>query len=575
MSAKPTPRAQALWRRGFAAVCAASLTLLSACASELLNPSQGRVAIHVKWPAKKAAFTIQAIPENTARIEISIRGEGIPEGSPLKAAVTPGGGENASTFIDVPIGPKFVQGVALNEAGEPVAVGSVPIAVQPNKLVEAHLVLIAVDPVDINPLPTPTPSPSPSASVDPNRPSPSPTPTPSFEPQRIIETVAGDGLSGAIDAKDPLSARFRTPRGLAFDAARSALYVADAEHRLIRRIDLVSGEVRTIAGRPTTATSGPIGVPPALAGADSGVPSGLAVGPEGDLYFCDRDNHMIRKITAGGVLENVAGTGRNGYLDGPAGQAEFAYPTDLSVDQLGNVYVADTYNNSVRRITGGQVTTVVGAGPVNAAGRTVPAPSVARPLSIVVDNGGRFFYVGEGDGHRVARYDVATGALAVVAGSGQAFSLAGEGGPALQADLPLPLALAIDVNGDLLIADGWAYKSGPLTLEGEVTFIGPGTRILRLTADGRLVRIAGKTTPPAFSGDGGDPREAELNNPSGLAVDANGRLFVADSYNNRIRVIRPAPLATPAPTPTPAPSASAAPSPGAPASVAPSATPAP
>ena len=537
------------FRRGFAAAATASLFLISACASDLISPTKGRMAITVKWPAKKATFTIQAIPEATVRIEVSIRGEGIPEAAPLTAVVTPDGGETASTFVDVPIGPKFVEGVGYDVENRPTALGGVAIAVQPNALVEAHLVLQAVRD-DITPLPTP--SPTPTASVDPTVPSPTPSAVPTPEPIRLIATFAGDGVAGALDSRDPLAARFRYPRGLVYDQQRQVLFVADSEHRLIRRIDLATGEVTTIAGRPATADGGPIGVPPALAGAASGVPSGLAIGPEGDLYFCDRDNHRIRRITAAGLVENVAGTGRQGDRDGAAGQAQFAYPSDLSIDRLGNIYVADTYNNRVRRITGAQVTTVLGSGAASApdaTGRSLPAPALDLPTAIAVEPGGRGFYVAEGRAHRVSRYDVTAGALVVVAGSGKV-GAAGEGGAALLADVTLPTALALDVNGELLITDGWALKTGPVTLNGPESLLGSTSRVLRLTGDGRLVRVAGTTKAYGYSGDGGDARQADLNNPSGLAVDAGGRIFIADTYNNRIRVVSPALAATPLPEPS-------------------------
>jgi hypothetical protein len=142
-------------------------------------------------------------------------------------------------------------------------------------------------------------------------------------------------------------------------------------------------------------------------------------------------------------------------------------------------------------------------------------------------------YVGEGKGHRVTLVDLQTGALTPVAGTGLLGS-DGEGGLATEARIALPLALALDTQDELLIADGWALTTGVETL------LGGSSRILRVTQDGRLVRVAGVNSYSAygFSGDAGDAREAELNNPSGLAVDASGRIFIADSYNNRIRVLR-------------------------------------
>lgn len=568
----------ALLRRGFGAACTASLFLLSACGfGDLVAPTKGRMAITVKWPEKKAAFTIQAIPEGTARIDVTIRGDGITEGAPLMATVTPSASENASTFVDVPIGPKLVEGVAYDVEGRPTAIGSVAIAVQPNALVEARLVLTAVG-QNIEPLPTPTPSATPTGTPDPNAPSPSPTPVVPVEPIRVIEALAGDGVAGAIDARDAMAARFYYPRSLVYDRTRNVLFVADSGYRLIRRIDLATGVVTTVAGRPSTAGAPPIGLPPALASGESGVPSGLAIGPEGDLYFCDRENHMIRKITAAGEVKTVAGTGREGYLDGAAGDAQFAYPSGLAIDNFGNIYVADTHNNRVRRITGDQVTTIVGTGATHVAETTrinVAPPTLDRPVAIAVEPTGKGVYIAEGKARRVHRYDVATGVLAHVAGSG-ALGQGGEGGPATAAEIGLPQALALDLEGDLLIADGWALKTGPITDEGPESLLGASSRVLRLTKDGRLVRVAGSPSGNAYAGDGSDARSAVLNNPSGLAVDGSGRIFIGDSYNNRIRVVQapvappaPAPTVTPVPAPTPVGTPTPAPSPT------PAATPAP
>lgn len=545
--------AQPAFRRSLAAACVLSLALLSAC-GDLLAPSTGRLALTVKWPGQgqKSAFTILAIPETTTRIEITIRGEGIPDAAPLKAVLTPDGKENATEFIDVPIGPKYVEALALDAAGKAVAIAGVAIAVQPNALIEQRLVLQAIpdDPFPTpsatpSALPTPPPTPGPSS-----EPTPVPSATPSAAQPLLIETVAGDGVQGASDNRDPLVARFGYPRSLAYDVGRQVLYVADTQYKLIRRYDLATGSVTTLAGRAATSNQGPAPLPPPLANVEAGVPSGLALGPDGSLYYCDRDNHMIRRITATGRIDTIAGTGRAGYLDGPADQAQFSYPSDLSIDLLGNIYVADTHNNRVRRITGTQVTTVVGAGATLAAqnaGLRIGAPTLDLPNAIVVEPGGRGVYIAESNGHRVSRFDLSTGLLTPVAGSGRA-GLAGEDGPALEADLALPTALALDADGGLLIADGWALKTGVSDV------LGNASRVLRLTNDGRLMRVAGVSNKAyGYSGDGGDPRKAELNNPSGLALDAAGRIFVADTYNNRIRLVRPLPVAPADPTPTPTP----------------------
>ncbi|MEB3222193.1 MAG: hypothetical protein VKS61_08965 [Candidatus Sericytochromatia bacterium] len=511
----------------------AAALVVSACSPELLAARSGRVALTVRWPERAAAFRILAIPADTARIAVTIRGEGIPDGKPLVAALVPGGAEQSTEFIDVPVGPKYIEATALDATGRATAGARQAIAVLPNVLVEARLVL--------QPLAEPSPPPAPVATA-----SVEVLPTPEASgavplPARLLDTAAGDGVSGARDARDPLAARFRHPRSLVCDTRRQVLFVADASYRLIRRFDLSSGVVVTIAGRAESDSGSPVALPAALAGGEPGVPCGLALDAEGSLYFCDRDNHLIRKITRAGLIVTVAGTGHLGVQDGPAAAAQFAYPSDLVFDAAGALYIADTYNNRIRKLADGKVTTVAGTGASLAAesmGIKLSAPALVLPLALALEPGGKALVIAEAGAHRVTRLTLETGALAPLAGSGLV-GLAGEGGPALQADLPLPVALAFDPEGRLLVADGWACETGVETLTGAAS------RVLRLAADGRLERLVGSVARGAygFSGDGGDPLQAELNNPGGLALDAAGRLFVADTYNHRIRVVRPMPLA--------------------------------
>jgi DNA-binding beta-propeller fold protein YncE len=394
-------------------------------------------------------------------------------------------------------------------------------------MVEARLVM--------QPLTAPTPDPeasNPSETPEPELPQPVVSPS----VHRIIDTYAGDGREGAQDSYDPLAARFRYPRSLLYDAEGQFIYVSDAWYRLIRKIDLKTGGVTTFGGRAATPTGAPAGVPPALAGAVSGVPSGLALGPDGSLYFCDRENHMVRRITASGLVETVAGNGRMGNADGPLNFAQFAYPADLAVTREGVVYVADAYNNRIRRIENGSVTTIAGEGTSLTAelmGLRLPAPTLNLPVSIVLSADGSALFVGEGKGHRVSRVDVRTGEIIAFAGNG-VIGTEGEDGPATSANVALPLALAFDSQGQLLIADGWALTTGVETL------LGSSSRVLRVDSEGGIARLAGVNSKSAYgySGDTEDARQAALNNPSGLAVDASGRIFIADSYNNRIRVLR-------------------------------------
>jgi sugar lactone lactonase YvrE len=228
--------------------------------------------------------------------------------------------------------------------------------------------------------------------------------------------------------------------------------------------------------------------------------------------------------------------------------------------------VADQLNNRVRVIDllagGFPVTTLAGTGAGGSTGDAGPADKATLdlPTAVAVSPTGAVVYVAEGKGLRVRRITLATSTIDTAAGTG-ASGTAGEGGPSLKAQLSLPLDLAFDGAGNLLIADGWAGHLG----NGTAFVNGSASRILRLQ-DGNLVRIAGELKRAyGFSGDGLAPTQAELNNPSGMAFDAQGVMYIADTYNQRIRAIvvppPPSPTPPPAPTPTPTPAPSQAPSP--------------
>src|SRR5215212_6414393 len=168
-----------------------------------------------------------------------------------------------------------------------------------------------------------------------------------------VTTIAGDGSPVLRDGKQ---SGFSDPFGVAI-AADGTIYVADAgESNRIRKIS-PDGNVTTLAGGNEGFSDG--------AGASAGfnTPSALALGPDGNLYVADTGNNRIRKITPAGTVSTVAGDGTAGYVDGPGAQAQFNGPVGLAVSEGGDIYVADTYNDAIRMITTqGQVTTIAGAG---------------------------------------------------------------------------------------------------------------------------------------------------------------------------------------------------------------------
>lgn len=527
--------------RWFAALLA--MALVTACMQSFLDAREGKVAITVMWP--HGAYRVQEIPAGSVSVEVDISGDGL-DSAPLKATITPDGSDTSKDFLEVPIGPKVVQAFAYDLNHHQTAAGQAIIDVRPNAITPAEVTLAPTAPVA-----TSTPPPDSSSTV-----------TPSAPPALIVQTVAGSGLAGAQDGADPLQARFKYPGALALDEAHNALYVADTYYHLIRRYDLVTGAVSTVAGQaPSSDTTPSPSAAPALFGSAIGTPMGLAVANDGTLYFADRDNDVIRRLGPNGTTVLVAGTGKAGDLDGPAGLAAFDAPTGLAVAKDGTLYVADTLNQKVRMITpDGAVTTLAGTGTAGSDGDGGQARDAKLnfPGALALDPLGDYLYVADMREPRVRRINLQTGVIETVAGDGT-LTADGEGGPALQASLTLPTALAFTPDGQLLIAEGWVEELGSDSILGKTS------RVLELTKDGNLVRLAGQHLQAnGYTGDGGDALLASFNNPAGLAVDSNGQIYVADAYNERIRLLTK-PAATPPASASGAAAPSPAPTPGAPA----------
>lgn len=534
-----------IFLRWFAAVF--SLMFLTACMSNLFDARSGKVAVTVKWPAK-SGFRVQAIPETTARITLTIVGEGLDAG-PIQKDFTPSADESRE-ITEVPIGPKALTAVAYDDKGTETARGQVTVVVRPNAITDARLVLEAGT-IDI-PIGSTPPSPNPGES-----PVAPPSATPSVGPDFIVRTVAGDGRAGATDGYASVDGRFKYPQALAYDAANNWLFIADTEFKLIRKYDVKTTVLTTVAGQAPADEATAV---PALGAAALGTPSGLAIGPDGRVYFSDLDTHSIRRINADGTVSTVAGSGRPGPAkeNVSAFEASFYYPVAIAFDPTGALYVADQFNHKIRRLSPrGTISTIAGTGEAGDSGDGGPAVEarINFPTAMAFDPKGEYLYFAEAEGHKVRRIHLATSLITTVAGTG-AEGVAGENGPATAAQLGLPLALTFDADGALLIAEGWAAKLGPDT---KVSFT---NRVLKVKADGTLVRLAGlKVGNYGFAGDGNDALKATFNNPAGIAVDADGLIYVADSYNNRIRALQrgvapsPTPSAAPTAEPTPAPTA--------------------
>jgi sugar lactone lactonase YvrE len=332
----------------------------------------------------------------------------------------------------------------------------------------------------------------------------------------VITTVAGNGNPSFLgDGGPATSASLQTPQGVAQDAAGN-IFIADSNNSLIRKVD-THGVITTVAGG---GTSGPgDGGPATSAALASPAAVVLDAAGTGVLFIADTQNQRIRKVDLSGTITTVAGNGTNAFSGdgGPATSANLNFPGGVAVDGAGNVFIADTTNNRVRKVdTGGTITTVAGNGTFGFSGDGGPAinASLEGPDGVALNSAGDIF-IADTSSQRIRKVDHATQTITTVAGNGtQAF--AGDGGPATSASLFNPFAVAVDNAGNLLIGDFG------------------NQRIRKVNSNGIITTIAGNGTA-SFSGDGGSAAGAGVHSPAGLAVDPIGNFFIADSGNNRIR----------------------------------------
>ena len=390
------------------------------------------------------------------------------------------------------------------------------------------------------------------------------------DPKGIITTVAGigsegiDGPSFGGDGGPAVAAQLRHPQGVTVDDTGN-LYIADSYNNRIRRVD-ASGTITTVAGTGERGYSGDGG--PAVRAKLFG-PASIAVDGAGNLFIADSDNNRIRRVDAAGIITTVAGTGEYAYSGdgGPAIQAGIRFPQGVAVDGAGNLYIADTWNHRIRRVdASGTITTVAGTEERGYSGDGGPAiqAQLDAPNQIAVDSAGNFFI---SVGHRVRRVD-ASGTITTVAGTGDE-GYSGDGGPAVQARLRFPHGLAVDGDGNLFIGEWWDGHIRRVDPSGIITTIagggsggdgGPAVearlnrpskvtldlagnlfvadssshRVRRVDATGTITTVAG-TGETGYSGDGGPAVHAKLNEPSDVAFDRAGNLFIADSGNHRVR----------------------------------------
>jgi len=331
----------------------------------------------------------------------------------------------------------------------------------------------------------------------------------------VITTLAGGGLSGLGDNGPATSAQLYDPEGVAVDSAGN-VYIADTYPNRIREVS--NGVITTVAGNGAAGFSGDNG--PATS-AQLSAPTGIAVDSAGNLYIADFDNNRVRKVS-NGVIATVAGNGTQGFSgdNGSATSAGLYYPAGVAVDSAGNLYIADYYNNRIRKVSNGVISTVAGGG--SSFGDNGPATSAQLnfPESVAVDSAGNL-YIPIASNCLVRK--VSGGVITAVAGNGT-WGFSGDNGPATSAQLSGPAAIAVDSAGSLYIADAYNNR-------------------IRKVSGGVITTVAG-TGAQGFSGDNGPATSAQLNGPNAIAVDSAGNLYIADTGNNRVRKVSNGVIAT-------------------------------
>lgn len=311
------------------------------------------------------------------------------------------------------------------------------------------------------------------------------------------------------------------PEAVAYDGAGN-LYIALRNAHAVRKIDAF-GVITTVAGSGQQGFGGDGG---AATSALLDSPEGIAVDASGTLYIADSRNHRVRAVVSG-IISTLAGTGVAGFSGdgGSATAAQLDLPTAVSVDASGNLFVADTNNQRIRRISAGVITTVAGSGQqgFGGDGGAATAALLDSPMGVAVDpaNPARF-YIADTHNQRIRVVD-ASGNISTTAGTGT-LGFSGDGAALATASVANPRGLSVDAAGDLYIADS-------------------GNQRIRAITSGAISTVAGDGEQ-GFGGDVGLATSAILDTPRAVSVSTGGLFALADSHNQRVRAVSGAAINT-------------------------------
>ena len=305
----------------------------------------------------------------------------------------------------------------------------------------------------------------------------------------IVKVLAGTGTYGDVDGP-ALSAEFADPRGIALDAPLNLLFIADRDNNVIRELNLATGQVSTVAGTGTYGDGG-TGIPATSAALAS--PTAVAVSTNGlNVYIADTFNNVVRQVNlTTRIITTIAGTGTAGFGGdgGPALSAELFDPSGLAVDSSGDVYIADSDNEVVRKLTASTQDIATIAGTPQTLGYSgdngaATSATLATPYGLALNGAGTILYIADRDNNAIREVNLTTGIITTFAGTGT-FGSTGDGGPATAATLSSPRSVAVDASGNVYIAD---------TLGNQIRMVAGGESAVSVTVTPFAAIPAGRTT---------------------------------------------------------------------------------
>ena len=365
----------------------------------------------------------------------------------------------------------------------------------------------------------------------------------------VISEYAGTGVTcnpnkGCGDGGAAVSANISNPFEIALDGSGN-LFLTDPSINSIREVNASTGVITTIAGNGHSGYTGDGGV---ATSATINVPRGVAVDASGNVYIADTGNERIRQFTVGGTISTFAGggTGNDGSV---ATAAILGGGRGVALDSAGNLYIADTYNNRIRKATPGTppdsfgtISTIAGTGIAGFFGNGKPALSALLnfPSGVAVDSTNNL-YIADTGNFAIRKVDPTSLLIKNVAGVPMQSCKAlpcGDGGPALSATFGKPTSVAVDAAGNIYVADAAEHAIRMVNTTSAAVTVG-GVTVL----PGNIQTVAGTIGTPCTTpgknkcGDGGLASLATLNGPFGVAVDNSGNIFIADTGDNRIREV--------------------------------------